>query len=101
MELSHNLKKHVRHDPTQFQLPLLDSEGVLAKEPIATKSEAIYVQKFCSDGVTVFRRMLHGRIFMICSRSILLLILEDKDAFEGGVLLQAKELLAVVILITC
>ena len=29
------LKKHVGHDPTQFQLPLLDSEGVLAKEPIA------------------------------------------------------------------
>ena len=35
MELSHNLKKHVGHDPTQFQLPLLNSEGVLAKEPIA------------------------------------------------------------------
>ena len=35
------LKKHIGHQPVQFQFPLLDVDGVISKEPIAILNRQI------------------------------------------------------------
>ena len=79
----------IGHVVVQSELPAMDAEGLLAKEPVqilerrTVKKGNQALMHVLVQWATLSQRMPHGRAYLICSKDFLILILEDKDLVKG------------------
>ena len=78
----------IGHVVVQSELPAMDAEGLLAKEPVqilerrTIKKGNQALMHVLVQWATLSQRMPHGRAYLICSKDFLILILEDKDVLK-------------------